>query len=114
MKAGKAMKRIFKIGRYVRCLIAKSVIALHEEGYIDDFLLDEVGQLWAIQERRPYLFTEININKISKFDDHDRKATKFIVAIETVDGLKGVLLSTRLNQDFLNYIKDDVKTKMLQ
>jgi len=108
------MKQIFKIGRYVNYLITKSVIALHEEGYIDDFLLDEVGQLWAIQERRPYLFTEININKISKFDDHDGKATKFVVAIETPDGLKGVLLSTRLNQDFLNYIKDDVKTEMLQ
>ena len=108
------MKRILKIGRYVNCLITKSVIALHEEGYIYDFLLDEVGQLWAIQERRPYLFTEININKISKFDAHDGKATKFIVAIETADGLKGVLLSTGLNQDFLNCIEDDVKTEMRQ
>jgi len=108
------MKQIFKIERYINCLITKSVIALHEEGYIDDFLLDEIGQLWAIQERRPYVFTEVNINKISKFDDHDGKATKFIVAIETADGLKGVLLSTRLNQDFLNCIKDDVKTEMLQ
>ena len=108
------MKRIFKIGRYVRCLIAKSVIALHEEGYINDFLLDEVGQLWAIQESRPYLFKDININKISKLDDHDGKAAKYIVAIETADGLKGVLLSTRLNQDFLNYIKDDGKIEMLQ
>jgi hypothetical protein len=108
------MKRIFKIERCINYLITKSVIALHEDGYIYDFLLDEVGRLWAIQERRPYLFTEININKINKFDDHDGNATKFIVAIETVDGLKGVLLSTRLNQDFLNYIKDGVKTEMLQ
>jgi len=113
------MKQVLKIDRAVNYHITKSIITLHEEGYIYDFLLNGVDQLWDVQENRSYPFNEININKIGKFDEQDGKTAKFIIAIETTDGSKGLLLSTNLNGDFLNQIRkgrlaDDVQTEMLQ
>jgi hypothetical protein len=79
--------------------IAKLVIELHEEGYNDDFELYGDSQLWDAQENRGYVFDEIKINKICQVGQHDRKAAKFILAIETTDGCKGLLVGV-INNGF--------------
>jgi hypothetical protein len=90
--------------RAVNVQITQSIIALHDEGYVYDFLLDEVGQLWDVQENVPFQLSEININKIGQFDEQMGKVAKFILAIETVNGSKGLLLATKLNRIFFDYL----------
>src|SRR5476651_647471 len=84
------MKKI-KIDRTVSQM-AKLVIGLHEKGYDNDFELYGDRELWGAQEGRSYILDEININKIYEIGSQGGKATKCILAIETCDGCKGLLI----------------------
>ena len=84
------MKKI-KIDRTVSQM-AKLVIGLHEKGYDNDFELYGGNELWGAQEGRSYILDEININKIYEIGGQDGKGTKCILAIETWDGCKGLLI----------------------
>ena len=79
--------------------MAKLVIGLHEQGYNDDFDLHGEDQLRDVQENRSYVFDEININKICQIGGQERKAKKFILAIETADGCKGLLICSSMIGD---------------
>jgi len=85
------MKKI-KMDRTVS-LVAKLVIGLHEKGYDNDFELYGDSELWGAQEGRSYILDEITINQICEIGSQDGKATKYILAIETCDGCKGLLIS---------------------
>ena len=78
------------------------VIWLHEQGYSNDFELYGHSQLWGAQESRSYVLEEININKIFEIGGKDGQATKFILAIETADGCKGLLICIARATCFLN------------
>jgi hypothetical protein len=80
--------------------LAKMVIGLHEEGYYYDFELYGEIQLWGVQENRPYVFEEININKVCPIMGPCRNGAKFILAIETTDGCKGLLVGIDLGEAF--------------
>jgi hypothetical protein len=94
------MKKI-KIDRMVN-QIARLVIGLHEQGYNYDFELDGESQLWGAQENRYYVLDDININNVYETEGQDGKAPKFILAIETGDGCKGLLMCIACESVFLN------------
>lgn len=80
--------------------ICTLIISLHEDGYVYDFHLDEIGRIGCVQECTMHLFSEININKARLFDVDCRTAKRIVLAIETANGLKGVLY-TRLSKEYL-------------
>jgi hypothetical protein len=77
--------------------MARTIIALHEQGYNDDFERYGTDQLWGSQEHRLYTFNEIQINKICTIKGHNGKAGKIIIAIETAGGCKGLFVDTSMD-----------------
>jgi len=80
--------------------IAKTIISLHEEGYQDDFVLYDEVQLRRVQGYGFYDLSAVNINKICKVTGQGKSSVKFILAIETVDGFKGLLIGNNSDQGF--------------
>jgi hypothetical protein len=79
--------------------IAKVIIALHEEGYNDDFEWHGKDLIWDIQQNRSYDIDEIHIRKICPISSRSIAAAKLVLAIETVDGIKGLLIDYCMNGD---------------
>jgi len=68
--------------------VAKLIIILHEDGYIHDFFLLEDRRIHCIQEPTVHAFDEVNINRLGICGGSPEK---LLIAIETADGLKGIL-----------------------
>lgn len=83
--------------------MARLIIKLHEEGYNSDFELFGDDRVWGIQEERFYVLDEININKMYQIGRHVGKCAKFILALETGDGCKGLLVVITRERGDLNY-----------
>jgi len=108
--------KLLKTGRAVNYQITQVIISLHEDGYIYDFLLYGVGQIWCLQEGTPHSFAEINIHEVNLFGEQNKKSKKFLFAIETADGHKGLLSATPC-AECLKFLKqerltDDAKLKI--
>jgi hypothetical protein len=84
--------------------MAKMIIGLHDEGYYYDFGLYGKTQLWGVQENRPYVFEEININKVYLILEPPGNGSKFILAIEATDGCKGLLVGMDLDKALLELL----------
>jgi len=67
---------------------AKLIIILHEDGYIYDFLLLDDLQIHCIQRPSIHTFDEVNVNRLGIYGGSPKK---LLIAIETADGLKGIL-----------------------
>jgi len=67
---------------------ARLIVILHEDGYIYDFFLLEDLLIHCIQKPSIHTFDEVNINRLGVCGDSPKK---LLIAIETADGLKGIL-----------------------
>jgi len=73
--------------------LTKWVINLHQQGYTDDFLTLHGKRLQCVQNGESFSMEELSIKVIDQGFDHLTKTYKYVHAIDTQNGGKGILIA---------------------
>lgn len=82
-------------------VIIKAVISLHQMGYIYDFCVSADGQLRCLQSNASCLLTDSVIQRVLHIKNKDLVYIGGIYAIEVMNGLKGILISSATENEKL-------------
>jgi len=74
--------------------LAQMVINLHAGGYIFDFQ-DVESHFVCLQDNHSFPATDVQISEAGHCYDQSSKSIKYIYAIDTDSGLKGLMLSSK-------------------
>ena len=73
--------------------LTMSVIDLHDQGYTHDFLPMQNHHFLCLQDSVDFDIADLNIKVMAQGFDQLTKTYKYIHAIETINGSKGLLVS---------------------
>ncbi|MBD1365413.1 hypothetical protein IDJ77_16485 [Mucilaginibacter sp. ZT4R22] len=86
------MNKQTKNGKIINCLLTRTIIKLHENGFSEDFT-EEEGIYTCIQCNMQFSSSYIQINICDLVFDDFSGRYKYIYTIESYSGLKGVLIA---------------------
>lgn len=81
--------------RFVNKIITKRIISLHDMGYTVDFKLGEKDNDACIEEEHITVFREFSLMSSEICYDRFSRSYKYLHAIETPCGIKGLLLTEK-------------------
>ncbi len=80
----------------IKNLAADAIIKLHQDGYSHDFSIWDAHNFLCFQNNKLYTQDEVTTTFIDEFYDRFTCNYKFIYAIETCCGMKGVMLTDKM------------------
>ncbi|MBD1362500.1 hypothetical protein IDJ77_01640 [Mucilaginibacter sp. ZT4R22] len=87
------MKILKNSARKLNNALTMSVINLHDQGYIHDFLPMQNQHFLCLQDSVDFDISDLNIKVMAQGFDQLTKTHKYIHTIETINGSKGLLVS---------------------
>jgi hypothetical protein len=82
------------------------VINLHQDGYSYDFSMLKDHNFLCIQDNRVFAHEEVRTTYVNEYYDTVAGCYKFVHAVETYCGLKGLLIADKMNlTDAVNLVK---------
>jgi hypothetical protein len=76
--------------------LTKTVIALHDQGYVFDFLITVDNSILCIQDNRSFTLDQVSITLVDLSFDYFTKCYKYIHTVETCCGDSGLLIDSRV------------------
>jgi hypothetical protein len=97
----------------LNCSLTRMIVKLHEQGYAEDFIELAGDKYLCLNIGREFLLGGIEIRVVNQFFDKNTRTSKYLHTVDTLTGIKGILVSNGPCFNMMPTILDDQQDAVL-